>query len=537
MSLSVVAVSAPNTLIGVPGEAALKSSDPASLFNACRLAAAAAETKDSTWSNISWQNSNWGGSRKDRRSKLLLMNSWLEDRRAFRAMLIREKPNLLLIGAMTLCMPGAVACAEEARDVLGDKVYIVLGGRHINETFYTSGRTITHHVASPLLLMAQRKLKNVFDLVIAGQAEALISNIGTMIDDCLINQQSFHTIADQILNNTSMPGQWLAGWMKDGKIQAIESTGFPIVYEGIPSISHLFGVSAQFDCFDGRKTAHAFSDSGNGCAYDCLFCSERNSVTKETFNLRGGADRLYQQFKEITKTIREDSPKSGASAFVEDSMLLGANPREMARLAELLEQNPLDIRFGAQLTIDMIIKNQELLSRLKKVGLDYLFIGLETEEPTHIGGMSKDTKRLGETWTSRAESTMKCLNELGIKCGAALLFGMNESLESRVRIFTNLKRWRTLYNNPILVSMNWAVQHPLRGFDGGHSFDYLEWGTPEAELNALFSRYFGEASSNYPLNGCSPPTLEEVQEVCRLYELVFNEQEEIVIYGRACGAE
>jgi radical SAM superfamily enzyme YgiQ (UPF0313 family) len=92
-------------------------------------------------------------------------------------------------------------------------------------------------------------------------------------------------------------------------------------------------------------TAHVFSDMGRGCVYDCSFCSERRSVAGSLRDLPNAGNRLYRQLRDAHDVIAQDHPGRGASAFVEDSVMLGGSPKLVDKFASLLEDHPLHIRF------------------------------------------------------------------------------------------------------------------------------------------------------------------------------------------------
>src|SRR5690242_9998802 len=115
MSLRVVAIAAPERPEGGLGKGVLNSTDPASLFNACRYAAFLAERHQGPWGE-----SNWTEGRHKRRSTCLLMHSLREDAPIFEQLLQHVQPNLLLVGAMSLSLPGAIACCRKAKEIFGD---------------------------------------------------------------------------------------------------------------------------------------------------------------------------------------------------------------------------------------------------------------------------------------------------------------------------------------------------------------------------------------------------------------------------------
>ncbi|MBU1151428.1 B12-binding domain/radical SAM domain-containing protein [Patescibacteria group bacterium] len=513
MAIRVIAVAAPELPEGKIGTGVLSSDDPASLFNACRYAAFLAENDIGFWGE-----SNWASPRKERRETFLLMHSLKENLPIFEKLLEKIQPNLLLIGAMSLCLPGAVACAKKAKKMFGDEICVVLGGRHANETIYpTQEGTIKHHFGSPLRLMAEERIDRVFDLVVSGEGEYIIASIGEIVGGLDQRKISPAEISNHLQEISQTSGKWIVGWVDDIKeIHVVEGRSSQFDRNYLPSPVEMFGVSSTFDVFPGSLTAHVFSDSSSGCVYDCIFCSERRSVTGPLIQLDTAADRLFRQLKSTTNVIQQDSPSFKASAFVEDSTILAGSNNALNRLARLLTEEKLDLRFGGQLTIDQILSKVEIIKNLKFVGFDYLFVGMETLEPKSVGGMSKDTKFSEDSWLRRTEKVLEILNSLEIQCGLSLLFGLGENHDSRIRLLFQIKKWRENYGIPNPIGLNWAVQHPLRGNDGGTGYKYIEWGIPSGPWIEMF-RDFGEASVLYPLANQKPPILKEVQEIADFY--------------------
>ncbi len=508
-TLKVLAVSAPDWISGKKGDKALNSRDPVSVYNAMRVAAQQTDNPDSCWSNSNWalpNTSSLAKKRQHRRDRTLLMYS-LDDMEEYRRLLMQERPNLLIIGCMTICFPGAIACAKEARKLLGDTVFIVLGGRHVNETIFVNpaSKKVEHLKQSPVKLMENGKIEKVFDLCASGDGEYLITGIGESIGRGIDPYQ-------YLSQNLDLPGNWIASFIDKNKVSNISSLMLPIDYSILPSPSLMFGVRASFDVFGGLKTAHLFSDIGRGCVYNCHFCSERRDVTGKPRMLETSYSRLYRQMSEASEVIYQDYGEKWGSGFVEDSVFLGGSPNLLYDFANLMGSNPLFFRYGGQFTIDQILNRKDALTQLKPLGLDYIFIGLETFDPNEIGGMSKDVGYKKESWVSRCENALSFMSEVGIKCGAAVLFGLGESQKSRLALFDKIESWQKLYGAPFPVSMNWAVQHPLASQEmaGGH--DYTEWGTPEGDFLEIFHD-FGEASLLYPIHNIEPPSYEELKEI------------------------
>lgn len=595
-NIRVLAISAHEHAAGTIASHKLYSSDPASLYNAMRKAAWLADypyDPNKPGEKSIWVHSNLSSYVQEdrrgtfpiskeiahRRSKLLLMHS-SEQLDVFRERLKAEKPNILFIGAMTLAMPGAIECAKVAHEELGDKVLIVLGGYHVSETMYIEKKkekkdkdeheeagqefvnitrrgeeappVITHHSGSPLLLMRKGEkdggIPPLFDLVVAGRSEELIPEIGEIAGKCLQRTGSvlkFKEYLKQRKDIRNVPGNWILGYLEDGEMRTITGRGKEIDYNDMPSPSKVFGVHTAFDVFEGRPTAHVFSDTGGGCSKDCHFCSERASSRGKLIDMAHAPDRLYKQMCDAATVIYEQyGRKKLPSAFVEDSILLGGSLDKINRFCKLMEYgrdvNECGISnmiFGAQLTVDDIVNNPDLIKRLKNVGLDYVFIGIETENmegvsKATLGGARSESK--GKSWMERVEIALRILHNNHIKSGCALLFGGSrndgsvETQEERLALLDKIAQFQEIGRAPgqtddvlIKVSSNWATCHPNYGEDGGANYTYKDWGTPaDHPLREGFEN-FGEASVKYTMPGGPPlPSKTELDElVARTIEL------------------
>jgi len=360
-------------------------------------------------------------------------------------------------------------------------------------------------------LIRAGELPAVFDIVISGEAEQIVADIGEIILSS--DSGELRYIADQLKEKTA--GLWIVDFPSIDR--TLVSKGIPLCHDGVPSPVSLFGVSAAFAVFGGRMTSHVFSDTGRGCVYDCTFCSERRTVTGGIQDIKGAPGRLYRQLKDTALVISRDHPGRGASAFVEDSIFLSGSPVAIAQLCELLEREPIDVIFGGQFTIDQILRRKDLIRRLAKNGLRYVFVGLETLDPREIGGMSKDVDNKARSWQDRFAEALDFLIDANISCGCALLFGLGEYHTSRVSLIESLIRYRVTTAQPVAISANWAVQHPLKDCPGSVDENYLRWGTPEGPFLDAFHK-FGEASVEYPITGVAPPQLHEVEEIVGLLE-------------------
>jgi B12-binding domain/radical SAM domain protein len=483
----------------------LNSSDPFSLYNAYRVAASSAEEEQGYWSKSNW--STYEG----RENSILLMTYFEEEKEDFKRKLVEIKPDLLLIGSMTLSFAGAIEIAKIAKEILGEKVFIVLGGKHVIETMYIKNGKIIDAYNSPLQLMLSKKIDSVFDLVLSGDGEYTILNIGNIIgylrENNLDNSEFFNYLAPL----KSSKGNWCAGWLEDGKPSYILTKCSVIDYDSIPLTSEMFPIRNKFNVFDANLTAHAFSDISKGCIFDCFYCSEKRSINGklDRDNVKQAPYRLAKNLKSIQNVGISRYGYSNMSAFIEDSIILSGNSKSLANFEKALEMEKVNLEFGGQFTVDTLLKNKDQIKNLKKYGFKYVFFGIETNNDEIAAKMSKNinTKIV---WMDKNEEVISFLCENNILCGVSLLFGLGETQDDRLSLLLTIRDWMQKYKNLCVVSLNWAVKHPLQ-LEDSQSFDYIEWGTPKnSEYLGIFTELFGEASEKYCMSGVSLPPVDEL---------------------------
>lgn len=325
------------------------------------------------------------------------------------------------------------------------------------------------------------------------------------------NMNAKKIFSDAILKGISeTPGKWIAGRVVDGRIETLISKGNSINRDCLPSPVKMFGIETGFDIFQGALTGHVFSDMSSGCIHDCDFCSERSDVCGSLMQIETSSNRLFRQLVDVYEVVKEDSPGRNASAFVEDSIILCGLTSQLVKLDGALSDHPIDIEFGGQLTIDIAIKQKSLIANLMQKGFSYVFVGLETFNPSSIGGMNKDIGKNG--WLTRAKMMVDDYTKMGMKIGVSVLFGLGESQNQRISLLRMISDWKKQYKNPQIISFNWAAQHPLRGKDNLAGYEYINWAIDDPEYVKIF-RDYGEASMIYGIPGIKIPKIEELLEL------------------------
>lgn len=524
--LKVLGVSAPH-YIQKPKNAeitSLNSSDPFSLYNAYKVCADKAEKGDENWGDSNWK------TKEGRDNSIMLLQHYYDDAPKFLEKLKEINPNLLFIGSMSLGFAGAVEIAKLAKKALGNNVFVVLGGKHTNETIFEEDGEAKQLDSSPLLLMKNKKIPKVFDMVVSGDGEEILYQIGNAVNQSLKINQDFKAVY-KYDGFKDAKGDWMIGWLdEDDECEFIQSTKEPLDYDKMPVTSELFNISTKFDVFEKADlTAHTMSYLSKGCVHNCFYCSESSKINGKLKQTDTAADRLYKNLELIEKVGKERYNTDKMSAFVEDSIILAGNPKLLHRLSELLEQKPLNIEFGGQFTIDTLLdeKNQNEIKKLSKQGFKYIFVGLETNNEEIADTMSKNKNKKSLSWIEKNEKAIEFMKSQGMKYGVSVLFGLGESQKDRINLMQTIKGWQEKYGLPNVVSMNLAVQHPLRFSE---DYDYIEWGTDlNSEYLPIFTEIFGEASEKYKLPNVKLPTAEELRELQEYYNQIkeFEDNKEL----------
>ena len=531
--LRVLAVSAPHWQFAPAGhEQHLNSSTPFSLHNAIRVCAHEAREGIGAWGRSNWHSTQG-------LAEAVFMSDYLHETLAWldRA-LASVRPNLVLIGAMSISFPGAVAVAARVKQVLGPQAIVVIGGKHAIETTYLVNGELRVHPGSPIAAMLRGDIGRLFDLVISGDGEALIREIGVAVAGLPASELNASSIATFLADRDEVRGDWTAAWLEEDRVMHLGSAQLPLDYDHLPVPATLFPITSAFPVFATELTAHAYSDTSKGCIYSCDFCSEAQAINGKLHGMASAHQRLYRQLRAIA-SLAPGLPGGGTvSAFVEDSILLQGNAISLSRLSDLIEAQGLGMVFGGQLTVDMVNdpNRQAQIARLAGNGLRYLFMGLETPDEALAATMHKNrgaakaslkgdllcSDAASSGWVHRSEQALRFLAGVGIDCGLSLLFGLGEKHAQRVALLERIGAWQRELGQPKCISMNWAVQHPLRQ-DQGNRHHYLEWAIDADDPRApIISRVFGEASTRYCMPGVSMASLAELTELDGLYQQLNN---------------
>jgi len=524
--IQAIAVSAPHW----PGygskdnELHLNSDSPFSLLNAMRCAAAASSRQSSAWFSSNWSDS------ETRWESIFISDYWTETNEWLLKILKTTSPNLVFIGAMSISFKGALEVAKLVRKMCPSAL-VILGGKHMNEcssSFW--GKNVKVSDNSPVSCQLDGRIPDLFDFFVSGEAEYLVESFGeafASLEPYLSRKTLKLKMVDALDSmREEIKGSWIVFSIISNSIKIVSASSKKDDMLDVSQVYNSFPLGTGFDVLHREFTAHAYSYMSLGCAYSCFFCSENMTVNGPVDHSEAAVLRLVEQFELIKKL----NPNN-ASIFIEDSILLSGSIKLLGRFYEHLHKLENTIPFGAQFTTDLFLSDGriKLLEKLVEVGLKYLFIGIETLDEDIAAQMSKNNRGLGkkgtaieDSWSSRQVAMIQLAKSLGIDLGFSVLFGLGESHSQRLKLIANLHKWMIEYQQPVKVSLNWAVKHPLSKLEADIP-DYLDWAiSPNSEKLVLATQLFGEASEIYGIDGRLLPTLIELKDMEKKFRELPN---------------
>jgi len=165
----------------------------------------------------------------------------------------------------------------------------------------------------------------------------------------------------------------------------------------------------HFAAMAGRKTPYALIEGSRGCSHRCTFCTQWHHWqgiyrVKSHERIADEMEFCYQNY---------------GSRFIwltDDNFSLG---KRASNLAEELLQRDItdDLMWFMQLRCDDVVKNRELLPKMRKAGLRWVLLGVESPRQSTLESFKKDIT------PEDAKKAVKLLRENDIFAQAMLIIG------------------------------------------------------------------------------------------------------------------
>jgi len=288
-------------------------------------------------------------------------------------------PNIVASSALATCNTYLIARTLETAKKVSPDILTVTGGQHFTATAQESLETFPE-----------------IDVIVRGEGEQtfteLVKNADKRSPFSRIKGISFRH-KGKIIHN---PHRQL--------IQNLEELPYP-GYHFVKDVVHKY----HFAAMAGRKAPYALIEGSRGCTHRCTFCTQWRHWqgmfrTKSPKRIADEMEFCYRNYGSRFIWLTDDNSSLGkrASSLADELLQRG--------IAE-------DLMWFMQLRCDDVVKNRGLLPKMRKAGLRWVLLGVESPKQSTLESFKK-----GIT-PEDAEKAVKLLRQNDIFAQAMLIIG------------------------------------------------------------------------------------------------------------------
>ena len=246
----------------------------------------------------------------------------------------------------------------------------------------------------------------------------------------------------------------------------------------------------------GRRTFGL--STSRGCGDRCAYCSE-SRFWEGVWRGRSG--------RKVVEEISHLHRQYGKTLFVFNENTFNWSRKRVEEFLQELGKSGLKVHYWFQSRIKDILRDEDLIPEMKRLGLYEVMLGIESIQPDVLDRYEKHQSR------EMAQKAIDILRKNKIMVMANVMFGdWNDSVESLKEIFQFVKK-----QSDFLVL---TMTTPLPGTR------YFE----EAErLGRIRERYFGKYDFMHPIMDTKLLSAEEVQRLQQMYLKEYYTQPSILL--------
>ena len=333
---------------------------------------------------------------KDAEIEVLDCNAKRLDWKGLEKQVISFNPDVVASSALDTCNTYVAARTFEIAKRVKPDVLTVAGGQHFT-------------------VLANESLKAYpeIDVIVRGEGE-----------------QTFLQLVEALAGNKSIAR--INGISLRQKYKILHNPPRPLIknldelpypgYHFVEDIIHEY----HFTVMAGPKTRYALIEGSRGCPYRCTFCTQwRHWEGKWRVK---SPTRIADEFK-----FCYENYGSRFLWLTDDNFGLGNRASDLSN--ELIRQGfAEDITWFMQLRCDDVVKHRNLLPKMRKSGLSWVLLGVESHSSSTLEAFNKETN------PEQAKEAVKLLKKNGIFTQAMFIIGERKdsarSIE-RLRTFAN----------------------------------------------------------------------------------------------------
>ena len=299
-----------------------------------------------------------------------------------------SNPDIVCSSSLSTCNTYSVAKTLETAKRVDPNILTVTGGQHFTATAKESLETYPE-----------------IDMIVRGEGEQTL----TELVKCSIAKKPFLEIKGlslrkngQVVNNSPRP-----------LIENLDDLPFP----GYHLVKDLMS-KYHFSAMAADNSPYALVEGSRGCSHECTFCTQWRHW-QACWRLKS-SKRIADEMKYCNETF--------GSKFIwltDDNFGAGSRPKEIAE--EILKRElSKDTAWFVQARCDDIIRNKDILPKLKDSGLSWVLLGVENSNPSTLDAFKK-----GIT-PQDAKTAVKLLKDNGIFAHAMMIIGQRKDTRESI---------------------------------------------------------------------------------------------------------
>ena len=312
--------------------------------------------------------------------------------------LLKRKPDLVALTALTPTIGRALETAQVVKETLPDSI-VVMGGYHPTFNFIETLED-----------------ENV-DIVIRGEGEYIMLNLVQALE----NQSSLHDVKGIVFEDKN--SKEIVVNPEAPLIQDLDELPFPAL--------NLLPMK-KYRLLD-MDTHMATMITTRGCPMQCSFCSSAAMHGKKI--RERSVENIVDEIEYLKTNYDIDT-----IAFMDDTFTLKKR-KVMAICDEILKRN-IEIMWGCTSRVDTL--DEKLLKKMKEAGCITIFIGVESADQQQLDNMCKNTT------IAKIENAFKIAHKLKIRTIASVALGMpgdtKEIMNKTVKFVHKLKPNYAIYS-------------------------------------------------------------------------------------------
>lgn len=312
--------------------------------------------------------------------------------------LLKRKPDLVALTALTPTIGRALETAQVVKETLPDSI-VVMGGYHPTFNFIETLED-----------------ENV-DIVIRGEGEYIMLNLVQALE----NQSSLHDVKGIVFEDKN--SKEIVVNPKAPLIQDLDELPFP-------ALNLLPMEKYRLLDMDTHMTTMITT---RGCPMQCSFCSSAAMHGKKI--RERSVENIVDEIEYLKTNYDIDT-----IAFMDDTFTLKKR-KVMAICDEILKRN-IEIMWGCTSRVDTL--DEKLLKKMKEAGCITIFIGVESADQQQLDNMCKNTT------IAKIENAFKIAHKLKIRTIASVALGMpgdtKEIMNKTVKFVHKLKPNYAIYS-------------------------------------------------------------------------------------------